>query len=334
MIIKISVSDNSKRPVKHEFCASATLRDLKSVVYEMMGVLDIESQLLHGFPPKVLSGADDDQLIKFGLTHGDQITVKVDMDKRSAYLKLTEEMGIDKNIVREAMHILPSSDADILSEVCQQLKENLFGSPVGDEYGGLERKIIEADNSCLFNAIGYLSAEGDSPLSPIFYRKIVAQAVVSDADRYSESLLGKPPQQYADWILDSNKWGGEIELVILSEYLKVEIAVVNISTCAVIVYGEGAGHANRMYLLYDGVHYDAVVKKEANGVSTLFRPDDAVSYANAIALAAELQRKKQYVSLSGNDLQCKVCFAVLRGQQQAIEHATQTGHQNFGQLNS
>ena len=48
-------------------------------------------------------------------------------------------------------------------------------------------------------------------------RQVIAEAVTSDPSTYNEAFLGKPTQEYARWILDPSKWGGAIELSILSK---------------------------------------------------------------------------------------------------------------------
>ncbi|KAK3179606.1 hypothetical protein Dsin_032516, partial [Dipteronia sinensis] len=35
---------------------------------------------------------------------------------------------------------------------------------------------------------------------------------VSDPIKYSEAFLGKPNEEYCSWILDSEKWGGVLNL--------------------------------------------------------------------------------------------------------------------------
>ena len=55
---------------------------------------------------------------------------------------------------------------------------------------------------------------------------------------------------------DTNR---QVELCILSEVFKVELAAVDIQSGRVDVYGEGAGHARRGYMLFSGIHFDAVV---------------------------------------------------------------------------
>ena len=42
--------------------------------------------------------------------------------------------------------------------------------------------------------------------------------MLADSSTYNEAFLGKKPQEYASWIKDPSKWGGAIELSILSKY--------------------------------------------------------------------------------------------------------------------
>lgn len=48
-------------------------------------------------------------------------------------------------------------------------------------------------------------------------RQVVANEVIANPQVYNEAFLGKPPQEYAKWIQDPSKWGGAIELSILSK---------------------------------------------------------------------------------------------------------------------
>ena len=40
--------------------------------------------------------------------------------------------------------------------------------------------------------------------------------MAGDPDQYTDGFLGKPNAEYCQWIQDSQKWGGAIELAILS----------------------------------------------------------------------------------------------------------------------
>lgn len=56
-------------------------------------------------------------------------------------------------------------------------------------------------------------------------------------DVYTEAVLGKPPKQYSEWILDPTQWGGELELFILSQYYGAEIVAIEIKSQHCYVYG-------------------------------------------------------------------------------------------------
>jgi ubiquitin thioesterase OTU1 len=60
------------------------------------------------------------------------------------------------------------------------------------------RRIIEANDSCLFNALGYslLNSLKKAPK----LRKIVADRVLADKFLYDSATLGKSPEDYAKWI--------------------------------------------------------------------------------------------------------------------------------------
>eukprot|EP00730_Choanoeca_flexa_P015305 TRINITY_DN7002_c0_g1_i1.p1 TRINITY_DN7002_c0_g1~~TRINITY_DN7002_c0_g1_i1.p1 ORF type:complete len:203 (+),score=14.58 TRINITY_DN7002_c0_g1_i1:225-833(+) len=82
------------------------------------------------------------------------------------------------------------------------------------------RRIVPADNSCLFRAVAYLlhpvavtegySAESvPTPLAQEL-RAVVAEKVLSDPATYSEAMLGRPPLEYAQWIQKPESWGGTV----------------------------------------------------------------------------------------------------------------------------
>ncbi|KAE8686526.1 Detected protein of confused Function [Hibiscus syriacus] len=60
----------------------------------------------------------------------------------------------------------------------------------------------------------------------------------SDPKKYSKAFLGKPNAEYCAWILDSDKWGGAIELSILADYYGCEIAAYDIQTTCCDLYGQ------------------------------------------------------------------------------------------------
>ena len=68
------------------------------------------------------------------------------------------------------------------------------GVVVAGAGGCLHRRVVPADNSCLFNSVGYV-CHGDRNLSSAArLRKLVADAVLADPVQYSDAILGKPTQ--------------------------------------------------------------------------------------------------------------------------------------------
>jgi ubiquitin thioesterase OTU1 len=51
----------------------------------------------------------------------------------------------------------------------------------------------------------------------------------------------------------------------------------------------------------------------------------------AVALAREAQAARQFTDTSQFALRCLVCQKGLVGQEDAVKHATETGHQNFSE---
>lgn len=166
--------------------------------------------------------------------------------------------------------------------------------------------------------------------------------------------------------------GGEIELFILSQHYKVEIVAVEIRSLHCYCYGkgihprcysqwsphlgvggsqttdwhgsgwfmgagEGHGFSRRCYVLYDGVHYDTLVREPYPGAGeeydvTKFDTADEDTRKAALTLASDLKRRRQFVDLVGCSLRCMVCEKAFKGQEEALSHARATLHQNFGEV--
>ncbi len=124
------------------------------------------------------------------------------------------------------------------------------------------RRIMKSDNSCLFNAVAYLTERSLESAEEL--RAIIASYVISDPDTYNEVYLGKPNQEYSEWIMNPTSWGGAIELQILSDYFKIEIGAVNIQTLRVDRFGEANNYSNRVFVIYDGIHYDSLVRNTSS----------------------------------------------------------------------
>ena len=122
------------------------------------------------------------------------------------------------------------------------------------------------------------------------------------------------------------------------------LSCVCIQTLRVDHYGQGKGYRNRALLLYDGIHYDPLAVQLGEGADaaaaramdiTLFACDDDTVSTSVVAaaegLAKAAQAKRQFTDTGSFELRCLVCQCGLKGQEEAVAHATATGHQNFSQ---
>jgi ubiquitin thioesterase OTU1 len=177
-----------------------------------------------GFPPKTIEGEvwDPISIQDLGISNNEQI-----------------RLNLLKEPIKEAIKESPS-------KVDNTKPPHL-----------LSRQVIPADNSCLFNAINY--AMNNVIDQPEIMRELIAVEIVSNPDLYSQAILDKEPSEYCEWIMQNDTWGGGIELSILSKCFQVRLAVVDINNLAIEYFGED--YSNIIYLLYDGVHYDVLVKK-------------------------------------------------------------------------
>ena len=120
------------------------------------------------------------------------------------------------------------------------------------------RRFVPNDHECLFTAIAYLAEGSRHGNCGQRLRAICAEAIAADPDMYSEVVLGKPNPQYVEWIKNPFNWGGELEIGILAQHFKVEVAVVMMEALFVLPY-KFEGATKRIYLLYTGQHYDPLV---------------------------------------------------------------------------
>lgn len=149
-------------------------------------------------------------------------------------------------------------------------------------------------------------------------------------------VLGRSPQSYAEWIRKPGQWGGAIELAILAEHFRTELAAFDCQTQRVDIYGQGQNFAQRVLLVYDGLHYDPMAKVLFDGAPeeldvTVFETGDEAAMAQARALVGEAHSKRLFTDRANFAIRCLVCQLGLKGEKDAVEHAKSTGHQNFSE---
>ncbi|XP_014473145.1 PREDICTED: ubiquitin thioesterase OTU1 [Dinoponera quadriceps] len=280
---------------------------LKTKLAELTGVPAAALQVLVGFPPKPVNLDADTAIERIGIVSGDTLIVE---EKRIMFNG--EEQKFDDY---SRSHIVD--------------QESFADAP-----GVLMKKVVPADNSCLFTSVGYvLNGKVDTSCAN-FMREIIANAVAADSEEYSEAFLGRPNAEYCKWILKSDSWGGAIELSILSKFYGLEIAVIDSINAIINRFGEDQHYAQRVFLIFDGIHYDPLYLEPLDGgcIQTIFPTEDERMLLEAAELAREARSSRQFTDVQKFTLMCNDCKARLNGQIAAQQHAKDTGHKNFGEV--
>ncbi|KFO19652.1 ubiquitin thioesterase OTU1 [Fukomys damarensis] len=280
------------------------LRELQGQIAAITGIAPGGQRILVGFPPECLDLSNEETILgDLPIQSGDMLIVEEDQTRPQTSPAFTN-------------HGAPSS-----------VREPL---PV------LTRTTVPADNSCLFTSVYYVVEGGVlNPACAPEMRRLIAQIVASDPDFYSEAILGKTNQEYCDWIKRDDTWGGAIEISILSKFYQCEICVVDTQTVRIDRFGEDAGYSKRVLLIYDGIHYDPLQRNFPDPDTpplTIFSSNDDIVLVQALELADEARRKRQFTDVNRFTLRCMVCQKGLTGQEEAREHAKETGHTSFGEV--
>lgn len=268
-----------------------------------------------GFPPKTLEGnsLDNQAITDLKITNNEMLRVDAKEGASAATIP-PQPTGTSTTSTTMSNTESTTSTSTSTNESSKDIKSNHL----------LKRKVIPADNSCLFNAINFaVNRIADKPDT---LRELVASVISDNLDEYNELVLEKDPFEYMAWILSSESWGGAIELSILSKLLFTNLNVVYIQSKKIETFGEN--FENSIYLLYDGIHYDLLVSNDSKEIG-LFSQNDLKIKEDAILIAKELNEINKFVDTSNYSLKCNVCYALLQGNKEAVEHCKQTGHINF-----
>lgn len=290
----------------------STVEELKAILYSVTGVPPSAQRLLTDFPPRPLdTSAELRKLDALPLRSGDTLILEEEVPRPEQHQQCPEG-GSRTPLRRVAPPLQPL------------------------EPGVLLRRVVPADNSCLFMSVYFALSGGDyDPAAGAALRQVIADTVAADRHTYNEAFLGRPNREYCTWILNEEHWGGAIELSILSRYYLLEIVAVDAQNVRLHRFGEDVGYANRILLLYDGIHYDPLLLEPldpARPPRTLFSTSDDSVLAMALEVAREAKASRQYTDVQNFTLRCLACDTGLVGQEQARKHAAETGHVRFGEV--
>ncbi|KAH6989435.1 hypothetical protein BKA56DRAFT_575756 [Ilyonectria sp. MPI-CAGE-AT-0026] len=206
--------------------------------------------------------------------------------------------------------------------------------------GTLLLRVMPSDNSCLFTAFGGALPK-QIPAQQL--RRMMADYITQHPDVYSEAVLGSPPSQYCRSIQDPDRWGGGIELSILSAIFDIQICTFDVQVQNLINFGEEK--RDRCVLVYSGIHYDRVAFSYSDSPHhtttlppemdrTVWPTDDNEVLQKTEELVRKLNAAHYYTDTEGLVLRCDApgCDWIGSGQLEGRKHAEQTGHVDLSEI--
>lgn len=124
----------------------------------------------------------------------------------------------------------------------------------------------------------------------------------------------------------------------MSKYFDIEICSIDVQTLRVDRFNEGS--SQRCILVYSGIHYDVIARSPSDPPFKYAPPDfdvkvfdasEEVVLEAALELCKVLQGRHYFTDTAGFTVKCNVCGYLGRGEKGATEHATATGHYDFGE---
>ena len=211
---------NGRRTV-NELTGATTMADFQAFLAELTGIAATEQRILAGIHRHY--GSLHPHLTPCAVCIGIGYPVTtVSFDPARAHHQSLSSLGLHRGetvrIERKPAATLPDMATAKPTPTITPVNPTATSHSHRDTAERPLRRVVPADNSCLFRAIAYLlhpevvvlgcpAAQVPTPLATSL-RTVVANTVLSNPETYSEAMLGKPPADYATWIQKSESWGG------------------------------------------------------------------------------------------------------------------------------
>ncbi|WPG97320.1 OTU-domain-containing protein [Acrodontium crateriforme] len=327
---------------------SASWSDLRKEIVEKTGVSDFDVKF--GYPPQALATdgieystrlsefpvkLNGEQLIITPRHMGSSSSASKDANLQSS----APQAGNVSNAKKQAAASLPNQPLN-LSRKKNDIQNEPPEIPVPLLGGIMVLRVMPDDNSCMFRALSS-AVLGPALDGMTELRSVVAQTIQANPELYTRGLLEKEPSEYCRWIQRVDSWGGGIELSILSQHFDIEICSINVQDTRIDRFNEGK--STRCILVYSGIHYDVCALTPCSGADPEFdrkvfdvvRMGDEETDDGALEAARELctvlKSRHYFTDTKGFDLKCNTCGQAGKGEKWAVEHASRTGHSDFGE---
>jgi ubiquitin thioesterase OTU1 len=318
---------------------SATVNDLREKIIELTSVVEYDLKI--GYPPQTLdltkyspSTSLKDLDVKL---NGEQIiVVSKDAPKTPPVVSQTSSQPKSSTLSSsQETSSIGSFKPVALTRKTNDVEDNPPEVPLPAHGGRLVLRVMPDDNSCLFRSLGIcLLGNGIDAMTEL--RSIVASAIQADPETYSDVVLQRPRDEYCRWIQDPNSWGGYVDTRAIAEYFDVDVVTVDVQTGTVTHYRDSA--QVRCYIVYSGIHYDALAVVPAGIDATVtgfditqFNAGDEDVLKAAKEIAKILKDRHYFTDTAGFELKCNDCGWTGNGEKAAQAHGEATGHSNFSE---
>ena len=324
--------------------ATATVAELISEVAKATSIQG-ELEIKYGYPPKpLLLGELDPSTIlsDSGLElDGEQLIVS-EVYNASSEAKPRASEGTSDG----PQHVSPSAGASAQSSSAEKplsltrKTQNLEPPELAlrSHASTVVLRVMPDDNSCMFRAFGSAFFGVMDNMTEL--RSIIAQTIQAQPEKYPAVVLDKQPDDYCRWIQTEDAWGGAIELDIFSRHFEIEICSIDVQTLRIDRFNEG--RPTRCILVYSGIHYDVIALSPADPPydhayapaefdTKIFDAKDEVILERAVELCQILQARHYFTDTATFTLRCNICKKTFIGETAAADHATKTGHWDFGE---
>ena len=199
------------------------------------------------------------------------------------------------------------------------------------------RRYVNADNSCLFSTIAYLiDKDNFNENSGLIYRIMIVDYIKDN--EISNDILGMEKDEYIKKISEQTTWGGAIELKLFSDIYQIEIASLDVQSGRIDIFGETNDYDRRIYILYNGIHYDPLVMNTNENADTkeditIFSPYDDNKLVIFKDYVEDIKSTGDFVDLSNiNNYKCNMCNEEYQCEEDAMIHGQTTDHWSFTQI--
>jgi len=118
--------------------------------------------------------------------------------------------------------------------------------------------------------------------------------------------------------------------------LEIYLSIPSLPTDYCCRFGEAECYPQRVFLFYDGTHYDPLAYENIDGTAVLrtkfSTSADVAVLAQAMEIGEEAKASRQFTDLHSGVMQCAMCKVFVCGEAELQKHSMQTGHVQYSEV--